>query len=98
MHSTYREAAEVCELQDQVSEMTNNILDLYKKNPEVCKKMLLELDDVNKAKTDAEIEKQNHHPKWTNVFNKVHVSLTTHDQGNTITQKDRELAKSLDLV
>ena len=48
MHSTYKEALEVCELQEQVSEMTNNILDLYKRNPEACKKMLLELDDVNK--------------------------------------------------
>jgi len=54
MHSTYREAAEVCELQDQVSEMTNNVLDLYKRNPEVCKKMLLELDDVNKELDELE--------------------------------------------
>ena len=48
------------------------------------------------VKASAEIEKLNHHPKWTNVYNKVHVSLTTHDQGNTITQKDRELAVALD--
>jgi len=54
MHSTYREAAEVCELQDQVSEMTNNILDLYKRNPEACKKMLLELDGVNKELDELE--------------------------------------------
>ena len=50
------------------------------------------------VKASAEIEKQNHHPKWTNVYNKVHVSLTTHDQGNTITEKDWVLAKALDLV
>jgi 4a-hydroxytetrahydrobiopterin dehydratase len=50
------------------------------------------------VKASAEIEKQNHHPKWTNVYNKVHVSLTTHDQGNTITEKDWALAKALDLV
>lgn len=50
------------------------------------------------VKASAEIEKLNHHPKWTNLYNKVHVSLTTHDQGNTITQKDKELAQALDLV
>lgn len=44
------------------------------------------------------IEKQNHHPEWTNVYNKVHVKLTTHDSGNTITQKDRTLAQLLDEV
>ncbi|MDL5048482.1 4a-hydroxytetrahydrobiopterin dehydratase [Oscillatoria amoena NRMC-F 0135] len=42
------------------------------------------------------IEKLNHHPEWTNVYNKVHVVLTTHDAGNTITDKDRELAIVLD--
>lgn len=44
------------------------------------------------------IEKLNHHPEWTNVYNKVHVSLTTHDAGNTITDKDRKLAKVLDNI
>lgn len=44
------------------------------------------------------IEKLNHHPEWSNVYNKVNVYLTTHDAGNTITQKDRDLAKALDLV
>lgn len=44
------------------------------------------------------IEKMNHHPEWTNVYNKVNVYLTTHDAGNTITQKDRDLAKALDLI
>jgi 4a-hydroxytetrahydrobiopterin dehydratase len=50
------------------------------------------------VKASAEIEKQNHHPKWTNVYNKVHVSLTTHDEGNKITSKDRALATALDLL
>lgn len=44
------------------------------------------------------IEKLNHHPEWSNVYNKVSVSLTTHDAGNTITDKDRELAKALDAI
>ncbi len=42
------------------------------------------------------IEKMNHHPEWSNVYNKVHVSLCTHDAGNTITDKDRKLAEALD--
>ena len=41
-------------------------------------------------------EKMNHHPEWTNVYNKVEITLTTHDKGNTITQKDRDLAKAID--
>lgn len=41
-------------------------------------------------------EKLNHHPEWKNVYNKVEITLTTHDEGNTITEKDRELAKAID--
>jgi 4a-hydroxytetrahydrobiopterin dehydratase len=42
------------------------------------------------------IEKLNHHPEWSNVYNKVTVKLTTHDAGNTVTDKDRKLAELLD--
>jgi len=38
----------------------------------------------------------NHHPEWSNVYNKVTITLTTHDKGNTITDKDRELANKID--
>lgn len=41
-------------------------------------------------------EKMNHHPEWSNVYNTVNITLTTHDKGNTITEKDRELAKKID--
>lgn len=41
-------------------------------------------------------EKLNHHPEWKNVYNKVEITLTTHDEGNTITEKDRKLAKAID--
>ena len=44
------------------------------------------------------IEALNHHPEWTNVYNKVKVVLRTHDAGNTVTDKDRELAALLDGV
>lgn len=43
-------------------------------------------------------EKQNHHPYWTNVWNKVDIYLNTHDAGNVVTDKDRKLAKAIDLL
>ncbi len=42
------------------------------------------------------IEQHNHHPEWTNVYNKLRIRLCTHDAGNTLTDKDRKLAKALD--
>jgi 4a-hydroxytetrahydrobiopterin dehydratase len=41
-------------------------------------------------------EKMDHHPDWSNVWNKVEITLTTHDAGNTVTEKDRKLAASID--
>lgn len=41
-------------------------------------------------------EKQNHHPTWTNTWNKVEIWLTSHDAGNTITDRDRKLAAAID--
>lgn len=41
------------------------------------------------------IEQQNHHPEWENVYNKVTIRLTTHDAGNQVTDKDRQLADTL---
>ena len=41
-------------------------------------------------------EKMNHHPDWSNVYNTVTITLTTHDKENTLTEKDRELAKKID--
>jgi 4a-hydroxytetrahydrobiopterin dehydratase len=37
------------------------------------------------------IEKMNHHPEWSNVYNRVSIDLTTHDAGG-ITKRDVELA------
>ncbi len=43
-------------------------------------------------------EKMNHHPEWRNVYNKVEIELITHDAGNSITEKDRELAAAIDCL
>jgi 4a-hydroxytetrahydrobiopterin dehydratase len=43
-------------------------------------------------------EKMNHHPNWDNVYNKVNISLNTHDAGNVVTDKDRKLAEAIDKV
>jgi 4a-hydroxytetrahydrobiopterin dehydratase len=42
-----------------------------------------------------EAEKKDHHPDWTNVYNKVDVTLTTHDQ-NEVTSKDLSLAEIME--
>ncbi|MEJ2004339.1 MAG: 4a-hydroxytetrahydrobiopterin dehydratase [Cyclobacteriaceae bacterium] len=43
-------------------------------------------------------EKMNHHPSWHNVYNTVEINLSTHDAGDVVTDKDRELAKAIDNV
>jgi 4a-hydroxytetrahydrobiopterin dehydratase len=43
------------------------------------------------------IEKMNHHPEWSNVYDRVTVDLTTHDAGG-ISAKDFELARLLDSI
>jgi 4a-hydroxytetrahydrobiopterin dehydratase len=37
-------------------------------------------------------EKMNHHPTWSNTYNRVKIQLSTHDAGNVVTDKDRKLA------
>lgn len=49
-------------------------------------------------KASAEVEKLNHHPKWTNMYNTVEVQLSTHDAGNIVTDKDWELARILETI
>jgi 4a-hydroxytetrahydrobiopterin dehydratase len=43
-------------------------------------------------------EKADHHPTWTNTWNTVEIWLTTHDAGNTVTQRDKDLATAIDSV
>jgi 4a-hydroxytetrahydrobiopterin dehydratase len=48
------------------------------------------------TKVAIEAEKQNHHPEIYNVYNKVKISLQTHDAGNIVTEKDYKLAQTID--
>jgi 4a-hydroxytetrahydrobiopterin dehydratase len=47
------------------------------------------------ARTALLAAKMDHHPEWTNVYNKVDVTLATHDAGG-VTEKDIDLATAMD--
>jgi 4a-hydroxytetrahydrobiopterin dehydratase len=40
-------------------------------------------------------EKMDHHPNWSNVYNRVEIHLCTHDAGNVVTEKDWALANAI---
>lgn len=44
-----------------------------------------------------ECEALNHHPEWTNIYNSLDISLTTHDIGG-VTELDFKLAKSINKI
>lgn len=44
-----------------------------------------------------ECEAQNHHPNWSNVYNVLKISLSTHDT-NGVTNKDFKLAEAIELI
>ncbi len=45
-----------------------------------------------------EADAMDHHPDWTNVYNRVAVRLNTHDAGGRVTAKDVELARRLQQI
>jgi len=42
-------------------------------------------------------EKADHHPEWSNVWNRVEILLTTHDAGG-LSRRDVEMAEAIDLL
>jgi 4a-hydroxytetrahydrobiopterin dehydratase len=63
----------------------------------------LEFRDFREAmgfmlKAGFEADAMNHHPEWTNVYNRVVVRLSTHDEGGKVTIKDVELARSMEKI
>ena len=45
-----------------------------------------------------EAERMNHHPLWTNVYNKLEIWLNTHDAGDVVTAKDIKLAEKINAL
>jgi 4a-hydroxytetrahydrobiopterin dehydratase len=43
-------------------------------------------------------EEQDHHPEIYNCYDRVEISMSTHDAGNKVTKKDFELARAIDSV
>ena len=43
-------------------------------------------------------EQADHHPNWSNVYNVVTIALTSHDAGNTVTNKDLLLAQGINRI
>ena len=41
-------------------------------------------------------EELDHHPEWSNVYNRVSIRLTTHSAGNTVTDLDHSFATAVD--
>jgi 4a-hydroxytetrahydrobiopterin dehydratase len=40
-------------------------------------------------------ERANHHPEWSNVYNRVHIALSTHEADDAITELDVKLAREI---
>lgn len=43
-------------------------------------------------------EKMDHHPEWTNIWNRVLIKLSTHSAGNKVTEKDWALSREIDKI
>ena len=43
-------------------------------------------------------EQKHHHPDWSNVYNRVTIHLSTHDEGNVVTDADRALATAINAL
>ena len=85
------------ELNQKINNLSKNwvIEDVFLKGSFVFKNF----DDAFSfmKKVAIKCEDMNHHPKWTNVYNKVDVELYTHDSGG-ITDKDFELSSYMDSI
>lgn len=49
------------------------------------------------TKIAEEAERQQHHPEWTNIYNALSITLSTHD-ANGVTDKDFKMAESIEKI
>lgn len=69
-----------------------------KQNPALeCKLVFADFRQAFGFMTEVAIlaERADHHPEWSNVYNRLHIVLTTHDAGG-ITSRDIDLATAID--
>jgi len=50
------------------------------------------------TKVASEADRLDHHPWWSNAYNKVEFELSTHDAGDKVTDKDKQLAELIDAI
>ena len=43
-------------------------------------------------------ERMDHHPSWFNAYNYVRVELSSHDQGDIVSDKDRKMSHAIDAI
>jgi 4a-hydroxytetrahydrobiopterin dehydratase len=64
---------------------------------------LFQFKDFNEAfefmkQVAALADQMDHHPNWSNSYNKVYLELNTHSAGGIVTEKDFTLAKAIDKI
>ena len=85
----------------QIDEINQRMLDLeaweYEDNAIPTSSEFENFNDAFSVMTRIafEVEKLNHHPDWSNVYNTLKISLSTHE-ANGVTEKDFTLAKIID--
>lgn len=84
----------------EIQEKLNDLKNWSLKNDKLVGKF--EFEDFKEAfaimtRIAFEAEDLQHHPEWKNTYNKLEISLTTHDE-NGITEKDFKLAKFIDKI
>lgn len=89
------------QIQEQLNQLNQSLPSLWEQQDQVIKKTF-KFKNFNQAfgfmtQTAIICEKMNHHPEWTNMYNKVDISLTTHDT-NGISQKDFTLAQKIENI
>lgn len=84
---------------EQIAEKINDLPGWDHENDKLSKEF--SFDDFRDAmsfinRIAFEAEEQVHHPEIFNVYNTVNISLSTHDAGGKVTEKDVKLAKTIE--